>query len=199
MLNLVRETVEGIRRRSRHKSFVDAAMAACAMVALADDEQRLSELITRDRVLVRIDELRSIDHQQAVALYDNYAEAIRRDPGRGREQALAAIGAFANDLEGADLLVYVLDGAAGVRPADYRWVGRLRRLSMPLLVVLNKTMGDSTSLMMVLLLRFKRLLVVFLKMRACQGEVGKISEISPLPDPQLHSTYYVGKKASILK
>ena len=60
-------------------------------------------------------------------------------------------------------------------------------------------MGDSTSLMMVLLLRFKRLLVVFLKMRACQGEVGKISEISPLPDPQLHSTYYVGKKASILK
>jgi len=105
MLNLVRETVEGIRQRSRHKSFVDAAMAACAMVALADDEQRLSELITRDRVLVRIDELRSIDHQQAVALYDNYAEAIRRDPGRGREQALAAIGAFANDLEGADLLV----------------------------------------------------------------------------------------------
>ncbi len=41
--------------------------------------------------------------------------------------------------EGADLLVYVLDGAVGVRPADYRWVGRLRRLSVPLLVVLNKS------------------------------------------------------------
>jgi len=40
--------------------------------------------------------------------------------------------------EGADLLVYVLDGAAGARPADYRWVGRLRRLGLPLLVVLNK-------------------------------------------------------------
>ncbi len=41
--------------------------------------------------------------------------------------------------EGADLLVYVLDGTAGVRPADYRWVGRLRRLGAPLLVALNKS------------------------------------------------------------
>ena len=40
--------------------------------------------------------------------------------------------------EGADLLVYVLDGVAGVQAADYRWVGRLRRLGLPLLVVLNK-------------------------------------------------------------
>lgn len=40
--------------------------------------------------------------------------------------------------EGADLLVYVLDGMAGVRPADYRWVGRLRRLGLPLLVVVTK-------------------------------------------------------------
>lgn len=41
--------------------------------------------------------------------------------------------------EGANLLVYVLDGAAGVQPADYRWIGRLRRLGVPLLVVLNKS------------------------------------------------------------
>jgi uncharacterized protein (DUF697 family) len=41
--------------------------------------------------------------------------------------------------EGANLLIYVLDGAAGVQPADYRWIGRLRRLGVPLLVVLNKS------------------------------------------------------------
>lgn len=41
-------------------------------------------------------------------------------------------------LEGADLLVYLIDGAVGVRPADYRWIGRLRRLGLPLLVALNK-------------------------------------------------------------
>lgn len=40
--------------------------------------------------------------------------------------------------EGADLLIYVLDGLEGVRAADYRWLSRLRRLGLPLLVVLNK-------------------------------------------------------------
>lgn len=40
--------------------------------------------------------------------------------------------------EGADLLVYVLDGETGVQPTDYRWIGRLRRLGIPLVVVLNK-------------------------------------------------------------
>jgi len=105
MLNLLRETVEGIRQRSRHKSFVEAAMAACAMVAMADEDQRLSELITRDRVLVRIDELRSIDHEQAVALYDDYSQRIQRDPARGREQALQVIAAFADDRESSELLV----------------------------------------------------------------------------------------------
>ncbi|GIK38065.1 MAG: hypothetical protein BroJett011_18980 [Chloroflexota bacterium] len=41
--------------------------------------------------------------------------------------------------EGANLLIYVLDGAAGLQPADYRWIGRLRRLGVPLLIVLNKS------------------------------------------------------------
>ncbi|MGD8976910.1 MAG: TerB family tellurite resistance protein [Gammaproteobacteria bacterium] len=107
MLNLLRETVEGIRQRSRHKSFVEAAMAACAMVAMADEDQRLSELITRDRVLVRIDELGSLDHQQAVALYDEHSKRIQRDPARGREQALQVIGAFAGDRDSSELLVQI--------------------------------------------------------------------------------------------
>jgi len=39
----------------------------------------------------------------------------------------------------ADLLVYLLDGTAGVRATDYRWIGRLRQLGRPLVVTLNKT------------------------------------------------------------
>ncbi len=47
--------------------------------------------------------------------------------------------------EGADLLVYVLDGETGVQPTDYRWIGRLRRLGIPLVVALNKRdlLGDA--------------------------------------------------------
>ena len=38
----------------------------------------------------------------------------------------------------ADLIIYVLDGLAGLRAVDYRWLGQLRRLGRPLLIVLNK-------------------------------------------------------------
>jgi uncharacterized protein (DUF697 family) len=51
-------------------------------------------------------------------------------------------------LDRATLLVYLLDGSVGraqrrpdegiVRPADYRWIGRLKATGRPLLVVLNK-------------------------------------------------------------
>ena len=41
--------------------------------------------------------------------------------------------------EEADLLVYVLDGAVGVRATDYGWIGRLRRMGIPLVVTLNKS------------------------------------------------------------
>lgn len=48
--------------------------------------------------------------------------------------------------ETADLLVYLLDGAVGVRAADYAWIGRLRRLGIPLMVTLNKSdlTGETT-------------------------------------------------------
>jgi uncharacterized protein (DUF697 family) len=47
----------------------------------------------------------------------------------------------------ADLLVYLLDGATGVRACDYRWIGRLRRVGTPLLVTLNKSdlIGDESA------------------------------------------------------
>lgn len=59
------------------------------------------------------------------------------EPGAGGSLSLDGLDPL-TIAEGADLLIYVLDGPAGVRPADYRWVGRLRRLGAPLLVVLNK-------------------------------------------------------------
>lgn len=139
MLNLLRETVESIRQRSRHKSFVEAAMAACAMVALADEDQRLSELITRDRVLVRIDELGSIDHQQAVALYDDYSSRIQRDPAHGREYAFKAITVFAEDREAAELLVRM---SVAVGQADQTFSPRERSMVERICRRLNLHPGD---------------------------------------------------------
>ena len=40
--------------------------------------------------------------------------------------------------EGADLVLYLIDATTGVQPADYSWVGRLRQLGLPIIVILNK-------------------------------------------------------------
>jgi uncharacterized protein (DUF697 family)/GTP-binding protein EngB required for normal cell division len=47
-------------------------------------------------------------------------------------------------LTGVDLVIFVIDGAAGLRPVDYQWFARIRAAGCPLLVVLNKIdlLGD---------------------------------------------------------
>lgn len=42
------------------------------------------------------------------------------------------------ELANADLIVWVLDGAAGLRNWEYAWLGRVRAMSKPLLVAVNK-------------------------------------------------------------
>ena len=42
------------------------------------------------------------------------------------------------ELESADLIVWILDGAAGLRGWEHEWISRMRALGKPLLVVLNK-------------------------------------------------------------
>lgn len=139
MLNLVRETLDGIRERSKHKTFVEAAMAACAMVALADEEQRLSELITRDRVLVRIDELRSINHDQAVRVYDSFAHQICDDPEAGRARAMASIGALAGDPEAAGLVARM---CVAIGRADQDFTARERGMVEAICRQLDVHPGD---------------------------------------------------------
>ena len=43
-----------------------------------------------------------------------------------------------SDLADVDLIVFLLDGAAELRPVDFRWFSRLRSLGRPILPVLNK-------------------------------------------------------------
>jgi len=107
MLKLVSDAIGGIRKRSKQKIFVESTMAACALVALADEEQRLAELVTRDRVLARVDEMRTFDHQRALEVYERYARMIQEDPAAGRLRVLEKIAALRSDGEAAALLVRV--------------------------------------------------------------------------------------------
>lgn len=74
--------------------------------------------------------------------YRDYPASASPLPGNGQQAPDPVLPAGPDPFllaEGADLLVYVLDGARDVRAADYRWIGRLRRLGLPLVVALNKS------------------------------------------------------------
>ena len=76
LLDGVKGKVGKMREGSRHRDFVDTTMAACALVALADDDHRLSELVARDRILHHLDRKRTVDVNRAVASYEKYSRLL---------------------------------------------------------------------------------------------------------------------------
>ena len=65
--------------RRRDRPLLEAAMAASALVAMADREVRLSEQLALDHVLERIERLSVFDPHTAVDLHKRYAEELRDD------------------------------------------------------------------------------------------------------------------------
>lgn len=99
LLDKFRGGLDGFRARSRQKAFLEVVMAGTALVALADRDERLSELVARDRVLSRLGDLLPVDARDAVAVYERYARRLDEHPERGRQEVLAKIGAFEGSRE----------------------------------------------------------------------------------------------------
>jgi len=77
--------------RHRRRPFLAAAMAACALIASADDEVSFSERARMDAVLESLAELRIFDPHDAVNLFDARIEALQADREAGRAEAFEAI------------------------------------------------------------------------------------------------------------
>jgi len=102
-----RELLSRYRERTRDRRFLEATMAASALVATADGEVGLAELLSRDQVLDRVDALQSFDSRQAVEIFRGYADAIAEDKPAGVERALRAVAVVGDDVETAQLLLRV--------------------------------------------------------------------------------------------
>lgn len=96
-LDKIREGLSGFRERSRHRAFVDLVMAGAALVAWADRDERLSELVARDRVLGRLSDLEWFDIRDAVEAYEKHSRQLRRDAEDSRQQILEKIAEFDGD------------------------------------------------------------------------------------------------------
>lgn len=94
-------------QRFQNRHFLEAAMAASALLAMADDEIRLSENLALDYALENVAELKIYDVHQAINLFHDYVKAIREDKRKGKEKVFKAITKFAGDEHTASLLIRV--------------------------------------------------------------------------------------------
>ena len=115
--------------RVRGRLFLDAVMAASALVATVDGEVNLPELLRRDALLDRIDALKAFDAQDAVQRFEKFVAAIEADPEAGSARALQAVSHFGDDPEAAQLLlraaVAIAKADAGFSTEEQRSVARL--------------------------------------------------------------------------
>jgi tellurite resistance protein TerB len=103
------------KERTRDRQFLDAAMAASALVAGADGEVSLAELLSRDEILARVEALQAFDSNAAVDSFRAFLDGIEADPEKGTAAALEAVAKFGDDAEMAQLL---LRAAMAIAKAD---------------------------------------------------------------------------------
>ncbi len=94
-------------QKVRSRQFLEAAMGASAMLALADGEISFAELMARDYVLDHVKQLQIFDPNEASDLFCNYAEAISNNPQIGKANVLEATAQFSGDQELASLLLRI--------------------------------------------------------------------------------------------
>ncbi len=107
LLDKLSESFFGPAGRGGERAFVDAAMAASALVATADGEVSFAERSRLDDLLTKVEPLASFDVHEAADLFRVYAETIRADPADGRAQALKAVRPFRGDPDAARRLLRI--------------------------------------------------------------------------------------------
>jgi tellurite resistance protein TerB len=115
MFQTARETIRLSLSRIRSRQFLDATMAATALVATADGEVTFSELTALDSVLESVQDLQIYDPHIAVDIYRDFADSIAENADAGRRIAMAAVARIGRDHEAAELVIRV---AVAISKAD---------------------------------------------------------------------------------
>ncbi len=105
--------------------FLEATMAGVALMTLADNDERLAELVARDHILDRLAELKTFDPKQAVEVYESYTDKLRQNRVEGERAALDVLARRARGGEDTKVLVRAFLNIAN---ADQQFSDPERRL-----------------------------------------------------------------------
>ncbi len=91
--------------KEQNRPFLEAAMAACAMVSASEGEVSFADRIRVDQIMETLTQLKVFNPQEGVDLFNHYTALILASPKKGREAALATIKSVTSDIETAELLI----------------------------------------------------------------------------------------------
>ncbi len=141
MFETARETLRKGLTRFRNRPFLDAVMAAAALVATADGKVTFSELSKLDDVLENVQDLQIYDPHMAVDIYRDFADAIMENRDTGRRSAFEAVSKISGNDEEAALLVRV---AVAISRADGEFPSTEQQTVSELCGVLELPLSDSS-------------------------------------------------------
>ncbi|MEX0695034.1 MAG: TerB family tellurite resistance protein [Rhodospirillales bacterium] len=93
--------------RHRGRAFLEAAMAAAALIALADGDASLEEGAEVGRLMRVLDNLREQNPDQGVESYLRYIDRLRKNPAEQQSIREVVLVAAGHDREAAALLVVI--------------------------------------------------------------------------------------------
>lgn len=104
MFEKLRDAIQEAVERQKHRPFLEAAMAACTYVAMADGSISIGERGRVDDILEHLDQLRIFDPHEGVDLMNDFADGLREDPVKGKKRIMKAVAEMADDPESAYLV-----------------------------------------------------------------------------------------------
>lgn len=93
--------------RHRNHDFLNAAMAASALVTQADGKITLSERYRIDAILARLERLRIYDPPKVAQILNGFLIELRDSPEAARGVLLRKLGRIAEDRKAAELIVRI--------------------------------------------------------------------------------------------
>ena len=91
--------------KEQNRPFLEAAMAACAMVSASEGQVSFADRIRVDEIMETLTQLKVFDPHEGVDIFNKHAARILESPQEGRAEALEKIKAVAADPETAEILV----------------------------------------------------------------------------------------------
>ena len=107
MLERLRESLKKRSERQRDRRFLEATMAASALVAYADGQVDFTERMRLDQILEQLHQLRAFDVREAIDHFNKVIDDLKADPEDGHARALDSVESFAGDKASARLMVRV--------------------------------------------------------------------------------------------